>query len=97
MGRFLPVGCGRYLPWRGEAKVVWAQAAFRPSKPKDARREDGGRGPVGLLAQSRLFVFPPLECPLPIYSPHSSLTANAPLSCCTAYAHAAASDAASDS
>jgi hypothetical protein len=32
---------------------------------------------LGLLAQSRLFVVPPLECPLPIYSPHSSATANA--------------------
>ena len=57
-----------------------------PANPKDDPREEGGRGPLGLLAQSRLFVLPPLECHLPIYSPHSSPTANAPLSCCTALA-----------
>ncbi len=42
----------------------------------DALREEAADA-LGLLAQSRLFVVPPLECPLPIYSPHSSPTANA--------------------
>ena len=42
----------------------------------DALREEAADA-LGLLAQSRLFVVPPLECPLPIYSPRSPPTANA--------------------